>query len=102
MGKRCNNCGFDDNPPKAKYCGKCGEKFGIGFWGGMLLWGGLLIIFSPLLGIFALPILIWFFPNIWPAGYSVYESTLNLIFGIILTICVIVLGWYFKRDFFDQ
>ncbi|MDE6121230.1 MAG: acyl carrier protein [Muribaculaceae bacterium] len=24
MGKKCNNCGFFDNPDNAKYCGKCG------------------------------------------------------------------------------
>lgn len=24
MEKKCNNCGFLDNPENAKYCGKCG------------------------------------------------------------------------------
>lgn len=29
MGKKCNNCGFSDNPENANFCGKCGNKLSL-------------------------------------------------------------------------
>lgn len=29
MEKKCNNCGFSNNPDNANFCGKCGNKFSV-------------------------------------------------------------------------
>ncbi len=33
MAKRCNDCGFSDNPDSAKFCGKCGRSLSISKFG---------------------------------------------------------------------